>query len=596
LFVSLAAQAGPPPTPKKKVSTEQQLRETVADLQNQLRQVQDQLSAVQQKMNQLESTTTQTQSTAQTAVSTADQNAEAVKKLDTNVAEMGTKVTGLSTAQSATSALVEKTEKKVADLEEPVSVRYKGVKLTPGGYVAFVQIFRNRNANADSGDSYGAVPLNGSANSNLTEWRTSGRATRLSLRADATVFGIKTMGYIETDFLGSSPTGNETQTNTFAPRLRLAFGNLAFPGGWSMAAGQNWTLLQTTRKGIDPRTEWTPLLINNSMTPGMSYARLGAIRVVKAIGAKSWFGFSVENPTTVTNVQCIDGAPPSTCNIQTLGNIQGLINSTNTTSPSNSAFAPGQTPSTSIAPDLAFKFAIEPGWGHFEVKAVGRFFRDRVYPAFSATPSTIATINTGTNKTTLGGGIGLGAIMPVSKKVDIVLQGLAGIGIGRYGSTGGPDVTIRPDGTLVPIRAFQGIIGIETHPNPKTDFVVYFGDEYYGRAAYNTTTPLFGATPSASNTPVSVGYGSPNFQNGGCNLQFPASSTPISQVCQSSSQNRYVWAVQPVFWYRFWKGKEGSFQYGLSYAYVYRKPWAGVAGNPTGSDNIVMNTARWYLP
>jgi hypothetical protein len=33
--------------------------------------------------------------------------------------------------------------------------------------------------------------------------------------------------------------------------------------------------------------------------------------------------------------------------------------------------------STNLAPDLLAKVAFEPRWGHFEIKALGRFFRDR---------------------------------------------------------------------------------------------------------------------------------------------------------------------------------------------------------------------------
>src|SRR5258708_19290327 len=34
--------------------------------------------------------------------------------------------------------------------------------------------------------------------------------------------------------------------------------------------------------------------------------------------------------------------------------------------------------STPLAPDLLAKVAFEPGWGHFEIKGLARFFRDRV--------------------------------------------------------------------------------------------------------------------------------------------------------------------------------------------------------------------------
>ena len=67
--------------------------------------------------------------------------------------------------------------------------------------------------------------------------------------------------------------------------------------------------------------------------------------------------------------------------------------------------------------------AYEPGWGHYEVKGVARFFRDRVYPTFGAT----GTAAGATSQVTEGWGVGAAAILPVVKnKVDIDLQGLIG--------------------------------------------------------------------------------------------------------------------------------------------------------------------------
>jgi hypothetical protein len=123
-----------------------------------------------------------------------------------------------------------------------------------------------------------------------------------------------------------------------------------------------------------------------------------------------------------------------------------------------------------------------------------------------------------------------------------VFQGLAGSGIGRYGAGAGADVTLRPDGSIVPIRALQALGGAEFHPAPKLDLYAYFGDEYYGRAAY------------IDSTGKGVGYGSPLADNSGCQIEVPNSP------CQA--QNRNLWQAQPGFWYRFYKGTSGTMQLG----------------------------------
>lgn len=71
-----------------------------------------------------------------------------------------------------------------------------------------------------------------------------------------------------------------------------------------------------------------------------------------------------------------------------------------------------------------------------------------------------------------------------------------------------------------------------------------------------------------------------------------------------------VWAIQPQLWYRIFKGREDTVQFGASYAYVYREAWGGVGSHTTGSmsagyanlfspktiNQIVMTSFRYYLP
>src|SRR5262249_34085760 len=118
--------------------------------------------------------------------------------------------------------------------------------------------------------------------------------------------------------------------------------------------------------------------------------------------------------------------------------------------------------STNLAPDLVAKVAFEPGWGHFEIKTLGRFFRDRI-------ASTVTT--KGKTNTTEGYGIGFGALMPfVNKKLEVSLEGLLGQGIGRYGSSGLPDATLDPaTGELRPLREARMMGGIVYHRTSRLD-------------------------------------------------------------------------------------------------------------------------------
>jgi len=150
-----------------------------------------------------------------------------------------------------------------------------------------------------------------------------------------------------------------------------------------------------------------PNTIDLQYVVGYNWARQWSIRATKKVNDKLWAAVSIENPETTLSVT----NPPA--------NVFGFNNSTNATSPA-SGFTLSNTPgangvSTDLAPDLIGKVAFEPGWGHYEIKALGRFFRDRL---------------NGHNNYTVGGGLGIAAVLPLGKKADVIAEGLAGDGIG----------------------------------------------------------------------------------------------------------------------------------------------------------------------
>jgi hypothetical protein len=65
--------------------------------------------------------------------------------------------------------------------EEPISFHYKGLSLTPGGFLEGTMLVRTRNENADIANSYSAIPLNGSSNAKLSEFRGTARNSEFSL-------------------------------------------------------------------------------------------------------------------------------------------------------------------------------------------------------------------------------------------------------------------------------------------------------------------------------------------------------------------------------------------------------------------------------
>src|SRR5215470_5653397 len=305
--------------------------------------------------------------------------------------------------------------------EEPTSFRFKGLTLTPGGFLEGTMLVRTRNENADIANSYSAIPLNESSNAKLSEFRGTARNSEFSLLAQGTVGNTQLKGYAETDFLGAAPTANYVESNSWTPRLRQLWIQLDGPSGWTLTSGQMWSLLTTNQQGIATLAELRPGGQDGQYVVGFTWTRQRAFRVTKNFNKKVWTAFAVEEPETTYSAAFVPA------------NIMGLNTSQNSATGVNllpflANYSNGF--STELAPDLLAKVAFEEGWRHFEIKALGRFFRDRI--ASTATTS-------GHTNTTQGYGVGFGALMPfVKKRLDVSLEGLLGQGIGRYGSSGMP--------------------------------------------------------------------------------------------------------------------------------------------------------------
>lgn len=424
---------------------------------------------------------------------------------------------GLSNEINTLALALEQTQKSVNELEHPPAMHFKGITITPGGFLESAFIVRSRNENADVIDSFSGVPFGGVPNASLSEFRATARGTRFSLLAEGNTGGIGLTGYYELDFLGQAPTANQVETNSFTPRQRQLWGQASFHHGLTLTAGQFWSLITTDRRGIATRAEFIPITIDGAYVVGFNYVRQTALRLTKNFNEKWWVAVEVANPET---------SEPNASYVP--ANLFGFNNSANAASPSGGTidYLEGSTNgfSTNLAPDVLTKLVYEPGWGHYELKTVTRFFRDRI---------------SGQNNVTYGGGVGAAAILPIKpKKIDLIFEGLAGSGIGRYSAANGSDVTLRPDGWIIPLHALDTMGGVEFHPRPKLDVYLYGGNEYYGRAAY--------VNPTDATEPA--GYGSPLVNNTYCNVEVvPSGGTE----CQA--QNKDVAEATAGFWYRFYK-------------------------------------------
>lgn len=452
---------------------------------------------------------------------------------------------------------------QAVDTTGPASIRYKGVTITPIAFFAAEGIFRQKNESADMGSSFNGVPFNNTTNAQLTEFRGSGRQSRFGIAGQGKLSDLTMSGYWESDFLSAGVTSNSNESNSYTFRVRQFWAQAAAPdNSWALSGGQMWSLATPNKAGVNPRGEWVPLTIDAQYAVGFDWARQFALRLSTKLGTGAWFAVSAEGP----QMTFASRNTPAQVLIGTTGGSQ--LNQT-------------ANYSVDVAPDFIAKLAFEPGFGHYEVKALGRMFRDRIVDPTNVLGGT-------RNSTASGYGVGVGGFWSFGKAADFSISGLAGKGIGRYGTSQLPDVTVNSTGDIQPIKQAHGIASLEMHATPALDVYLYGGVEYADRTA------------DVNAAGKGVGYGSPLVNNSGCEMEFaptgqyapgaPGGTTP----CNADTRSIYQGNVG--FWHRIYKGAAGTMQWGMHYSYTVRSAWSAVGGEPQATENMVFGSFRYYLP
>jgi DNA-binding protein YbaB len=593
-----AAKAAQPVMKDDTADKLRQLKETVDQQQAAMQQMQQQLQQTQQQLQKTQQQLSQTQAAADAKVAAIEANTNMqVQKVQADVSDV-------KAAVAADTMLVQKDAKKIEYLEHPGSIAYKGVTFTPGGQFELLGFYRTHatmNGDATAGNS---IPLagqvNGSYNTRLSEFAMQVRNSRLALRMDGKAGSTKLTGQFEWDFEAAGTGSNPNQTSGWAPRVRQAYAKAEFKNGLTIMGGQPWTLITMNRKGTDASTFWTINSVDQQTMPGIAWGRWAELRLSQQVGKSVSVALALDMPSYLSSATNANTTYVSGVAVAGATTLNNSVIATCATLPCNDQ----NTYSTGLAPDLVFKAAYDNDkLGHYEVRGVTRFFRDRVVST--------ATVP-GWNNTGLGWGVGGGAIIPVvpNKKLDFLFQGLYGKGISRYQSAGQYDFVIQNttndtwDHNMIMVKGASAMVGFESHPNNNWEINFDVGGEYYGRTTYpaslNTTTGVFSGL---------AGYGIPIATNTGCYFETVPSSS-VSSTC--TGNNRLVGDAKFNVYYDLFKGPYGKLTYGAEINYYMRGTWSGNGGlttaalpyfpagttslAPRGNDKVVMGVMRYYIP
>ena len=623
----------------------EELRQALQAQQEQLQMLKEELAkrdreieAAREAAAAANSRATEASTKATEAAATSAEVKSTATALNSTVASMAASSAAASSAALATSG------QQKDDDKGPASIRFKGVTITPGGFIAAESSSRQRATGADVNTPFTGIPYPGNALSRISENNFTGRQSRLSMLVEGKISNAKLTGYVETDFLGTGVTSNNRQSNSYVLRQRQFWGRIDLDNGWAFSGGQMWSLATENQKGIVNRNEWIPLTIDAQYQVGFNWAREYGLRATKTLNDKFAVAASIEGAQATIGGR---GFTTLTTTNQSTAGVSGVTNFFFNSPGAGGGLYNFSDPSgytINKLPDFIVKAAWDPGFGHYEVVGILSEFRDRIYPcavvSVAAPCSVDATITSSSsahayNDSRTGGGVEVSARLPLfAKKLDAALKGGYGVGTGRFASAQLADLTARPDGVLVPIHAANFLGRLEWHATPKLDFYAYYGGEYAARTAYTgyttiktTVSPAIpgcggvgqpacvGAPPGTiqygvpSQTTVGNpssgfgGYGNALSNNSGCSTENPPANTgPSGSGFPSGGGTcagdiRYIAEGTLGFWHRVYQGEKGRLQWGIQYSYLYKVGWSGASSiAPKAIDNMVFTSFRYYIP
>jgi hypothetical protein len=440
---------------------------------------------------------------------------------------------------------------------KPLSFDIGVAKFTPLGFVDLTNVVRSTDVGSGIGTNFNTIPFNNTTGGNLSESRMSLQNSRLGLRVDSDVLGMNVLGYFETDFLGNAPTNLVQTSNADVLRLRLAFVDIR-KNKWEILAGQSWSLLTPNRKGISPLPGdiFYSQDMDTNYQVGLTWTRAPQLRVGVHFNDHVAWAISFENPEQYIG-NGIEVLPQTAALATAVGT---EFNSTTQTS---------SVPN--LHPDIISKLALDGGSEghamHFEVAGLYRTFQ-------SYNPVT----NTKFYKPAAGGSVNFN--LELAPGFHFIANTFASDGGGRYIFGMGPDLIVRPDGSISPVHAYSTVDGFEytikPKDNPKGLETMFYG--YYGGAYYGKDTALDNTVNA--NNPVLIGYG-------------------VNTSSASLNANRSIEEATLGVTQTLWKNPTwGDLKIITQYSYVWRDPWFVPTSNPTrrATTNMVFVDLRYDIP
>jgi hypothetical protein len=451
----------------------------------------------------------------------------------------------------------------------PAYIRLGSVCIVPIGFMDLTPFWRDKNAGSSMGSNFGNIPLNNTANGNLSETKFSIQNSRLGLRVDGDWKGTHFIGYNEFDFNGTSGSASLAVSNgAVVPRLRLFWVD-ARKGNWEFLGGQSWSLLTPNRRGLSalPGDLMYTQVIDINYTAGLTWSRQPGARILYHAGSKWTMGLSVEQPDQYMGGSA--GGSVTVLPAALLGlegtqldaglNLGACSNSTPTSGTAFSFTCTGESylAQPTVTPDFIAKLAFDPNSRfHFEVGGIVSTFKTNNLATVGTTPAF------NQHYTTTGQGLLVGINVGLTNNIHLVSSNFWDAGEGRYLFGQAPDLVVRANGNLSALHSGGTINGVEATVG-RTLLYAYYGGIFVGRDVSIDT----------NGKPVGYGY-------------------------TGSSQNRAINEITFGFNQTIWRDpRYGAINFMGQYEWLERSLWYNASTAPKGThDNTIYLDVRYTLP
>jgi len=654
--VTKKAKAPAKPTVEDQIQSLRQALDTqgaqITGLKSDLAEKDARLKKAEQAAADAEASAAKAQAAAATQNQAVADNAAAVSTLQSSV-------TGLKANQTSLAVTVsDETSKIKKQIENPTVLHFKGITLVPYGFFNGESVYRTHATGGEEATPWSSIPYEHADSYSMSEMMLTGRQSRIGLNMEGKVSWGTIRATLEGDFLGVGTTSNDNQSTSYLFRQRVVSAEAETNSHWTFSGGQGWSLVTEDKAGVTTAAanKALPMMIDPNYVAGLVWARSGFFRLTKSFG-KAAFAISAENPQLLYTATLAGNTPYAV--VGGAGLSASLLNQTiSACSPSTSVVnytnqkqtdSAGNTVNIAVpvyktvnscanlanisfneAPDMVVKAAFDPGFGHYEVFGVSRFFHETVYPGETtnsnlygglkdivsglAVAPALTTEGAYSNSITLGGVGGSMRLPIIANKFTFGAKALFGPGVGHFGTSTLSDATSNASGELVPIHNLSGLLTAEIAPSPRLQLYFYYGGDYAGRedeanagattlgapSAAQSTAGAWGGTWKAPSL-AAVGYGSRLLGNSGCNTNtapgYNGSSTGYYTGASCGAQTRDVQEATGGYWYDLYKGDHGRLRQGIQYSYAVREGWSGADGiGAKGVESMIFTSLRYFLP